>query len=207
MDELEKTIETAPEAAWDVVKSSVIERGQENKEELRAYRDRLLSEKNTLYREVEAIEVENNKIERQTKELEIQLMDKHKKLKKLAETVADQKRALLRPIADESGLLAEIDFLESEKAGLIDTYNRISEELSDHISNLGNTILGIDFTKGEITTLKNKVTIIEYDVPHKFDDLDYLVEKIEWTSKALVNLYGAMKAVEKNTKLSYYNKG
>lgn len=185
----------------------MIERMQDNKEELRVRRDRLLAEKRGLESEIETLEVDNNKLERQLKELELQLYDKNKKIKKLAETVSDQRRALLKPIADESGLLAEIDFLEQEKAVLVDAYNRQSEELGSHISNLGHTILGIDFTKGEIAALKNKVMMIEYEVPQKFDELDYLIEKIEWTSKALVNLFGAMKTVEKTTKLSYYKKG
>ncbi|MBF0516340.1 MAG: hypothetical protein HQK97_04350 [Nitrospirae bacterium] len=204
--------EAAPEevggmSSVEAQRSSMIERMQDNKEELRVRRDRLLAEKRGLESEIETLEVDNNKLERQLKELELQLYDKNKKIKKLAETVSDQRRALLKPIADESGLLAEIDFLEQEKAVLVDAYNRQSEELGSHISNLGHTILGIDFTKGEIAALKNKVMMIEYEVPQKFDELDYLIEKIEWTSKALVNLFGAMKTVEKTTKLSYYKKG
>ncbi|MCG6552095.1 MAG: hypothetical protein L7F77_07190 [Candidatus Magnetominusculus sp. LBB02] len=174
---------------------------------LRARRDSLLAQKNALDSGIDALTTDNYKVERQTKELEIQLIDKTKKLRKLSEKAADLKRALLKPIADESGLLAEVDFLQEEKAVLVAAYNKISEELGGHISNLGNTILGIDFTKGEIAALKNKVTMIEYEVPQKFDELDYLIEKIEWTSKALTNLFGAMKAVEKTTKLSYYKKG
>ncbi|KWT94845.1 hypothetical protein [Candidatus Magnetominusculus xianensis] len=175
--------------------------------ELRVRRDRLLAEKNDLDSEIEALGMGNYKLEMQAKELEIQLLDKNKKMRKLSDEAVDLRRALLKPIADESGLLAEIDFLEEEKAGLVETYNRISDDLSVHISTLGSTILGIDFTKGEIAALKNKVTMIEYEVPQKFDELDYLIEKIEWTSKALANLFSAMKTVEKTTKLSYYKKG
>ncbi|MBF0457178.1 MAG: hypothetical protein HQK99_04705 [Nitrospirae bacterium] len=187
--------------------SMIEERIEENEEGLMVRRDRLLAEKKVLDSEIEALEVEKNKMERQIKELEIQLLDKNKKIKKLSGTAADLRRSLLKPIADESGLMAEIDFLEEERAGLVAIYNRISEDLGAHISTLGNTILGIDFTKGEIAALKNKVTMIEYEVPQKFDELDYLIEKIEWTSKALTNLFGAMKTVEKTTKLSYYKKG
>ncbi|MBF0465236.1 MAG: hypothetical protein HQK94_09165 [Nitrospirae bacterium] len=178
-----------------------------SRENTNAYRDSLLLEKKKLREETELLESENYSLAKGIKELEIQLLEKNNILKKVTADAQRMRKTLTMPMIEENSLMSELKFLESEKTKLVDKYGNLSEELSEHITMLGNTILNIDFIKGEIETLREKAHMVERSVPQKFVELDYLEEKIIWTEKALTELYKSMKNVENKTKLFYYMKG
>jgi hypothetical protein len=102
--------------------------------------------------------------------------------------------------------MSEIDLLETEKGRIISTYNTMSLECGDNISSLGNTILKVDFIKGEIDTLKNKIRATEKEAGEEFRELDSLEEKFSWASKVFTELHDSMKGLEKGLKIKYYTK-
>ncbi|MBF0564245.1 MAG: hypothetical protein HQK89_03285 [Nitrospirae bacterium] len=194
------------ESIWKAKRTALFDKLYESREGMNAYRDNLLIEKQKLRDEIDLLEGDNRSMVKEIKEIEIQILEKSGILKKLVAAAGQTRKKLIKPMTDESSLTYELRFLESEKASLIDKYDTMSAELSEHINTLGNTILSIDFMKGEIETLREKILMVEKEVPQYFVELDLLEEKITWTSNALTELYKAMKNIEKKTKLLYYTK-
>lgn len=175
-------------------------------EDLKNYREDLLSEKDTLRKDIECLEESNFEIQKEIKEMDLQLLQKNKIAKDLSSSLHEVKKSLIRYVTEESNLMSEIDLLETEKGRIIATYNRMSLECGDNISNLGNTILKIDFIKGEIEALKSKIAMTEQEAGEEFRELDSLEEKFSWASKVFTELYDSMKGLEKELKIKYYTK-
>lgn len=175
-------------------------------EDLRNYRENLLSEKEFLQKDIDALEESNFEVLRQIKEMDLQLLQKNKLAKDLSSSLQEVKKSLIRCVTEESNLLSEIDLLETEKGRIIATYNRISLECGDNISSLGNSILKIDFIKGEIDALRSKIAMTEQEAGEEFVELDALEEKFSWASKVFTELYDSMKGLETGLKIKYYTK-
>lgn len=174
--------------------------------ELKSYLEDLLLEKVSLRKDIDDLEENNFEILKQIKEMDFQLLQKNKTAKDFSATLHEVKKNLIRWVTEESNLMSEIDLLETEKGRIIATYNRMSHECGDNISNLGNTIMKIDFMKGEIDSLKSKIAITEQEAGEEFRELNSLEEKFSWASKVFTELYDSMKGLEKGLKIKYYTK-
>ncbi len=194
------------EKMWIKNKRSIIKGLQKNREMLKSYRVKLLSDKISLMEEVESLEKENYEIMGRVKELEMQHLGKANEEKVISLKLSDARNKLVRPLAEENSYLSEIDFLESEKAGLFELRDRTAESLNNNMTDLSDIIMDIEFIKGEIQTLVSKINMVEDDIPGIYGEMDDLDERISSTSKALTDLYNRMKIVEKNAKTFYYNK-
>jgi chromosome segregation ATPase len=175
-------------------------------EELKNYREALLAEKEALRKDIDCLENGNYEVLKQIKEMELQLLQKNKTNRDLSSTLHDLKKSLVRFVTEESNYMSEISLIETEKGRIIASYNEMSNECGDNISNLGNTILKIDFIKGEIESLKEKIGMTEREAGDEFRELDSLDEKFSWASKAFNELYDSMKGIEKGLKIKYYTK-
>lgn len=175
-------------------------------EDLKDYRDALVAEKEALRLESKGMEDSNFELQKQLKEMDLELLQKNRSVKELSSTLHEVKKSLVRFVTEESNLMSEIDLLETEKGRIISTYNTMSLECGDNISSLGNTILKIDFIKGEIDTLKNKIGMTEKEAGEEFRELDSLEEKFSWASKVFTELHASMKGLEKGLKIKYYTK-
>jgi chromosome segregation ATPase len=175
-------------------------------EDLKNYREVLLVEKEALRKDIDDLENSNYEFRKQIKEMEIQLLQKNKAIRELSSSLHEIKKSLVRFVTEESNLTSEIDLLETEKGRIIATYNEISHECGDNISNLGNTILKIDFIKGEIEALRSKIGMTEKEAGEDLRELDSLEEKFSWASKAFTGLYDSIKDIEKRAKIKYYTK-
>jgi chromosome segregation ATPase len=177
-----------------------------NAEDMKNYREALLAEKETLRTDINNLEDSNFEVLKQIKEMEIQILQKNRDSRELSSTLHELKKSLVRFVTEESNFASEIDLLETEKGRIIATYNTMSRECGDNISNLGATILKIDFIKGEIESLKSKIRMTEQEAGEEFRELDSLEEKFACASKAFAELYDSMKGIEKGLKIKYYTK-
>jgi len=177
-----------------------------NIEDLTRYRDTLITEGATLDNDIARIEEDNNALAKEAKELEIRLLEKSGVKNKIMRSADKIKKVLSGNFAQENSAASEIWFLESEKARLTAEYDKLVADLNDNITILGSLILEADFIRGETVALKDKVAMIEDEIPYKFEQLHQLEEKIAWTSVILERLYKTMKAAEKKTKMLYYSR-
>jgi len=182
------------------------DRTKKGAEDLENYREELLAENEALRKDIDGLEADNFATLKQIKELEIQLLQKNKTIKELSSSLHEEKKRLVRFVTEESNLKSELDLLEIEKGRIITVYNGMSQECGDNISSLNNTILKIDFIKGEIDTLKGKVRMMEEEADEKLMELGSLEEKLSWASKSFHELYASMKDMEKEIKIKYYAK-
>jgi chromosome segregation ATPase len=178
----------------------------QNGEDLARYRDGLIAENAALDDDIARIEEDNHALAKEAKELEIRLLEKAGVKNKTMRAAGRIKKTVAANLAEENSLASEVRFLESEKSRLADEYDKLVSELNDNITILGGLILEADFIRGETAALKDKVAMIEDEIPYKFDQLHQLEEKIAWTSVVLEKLYKAMKAAEKKTKMFYYGR-
>lgn len=174
--------------------------------EIEAYKEALLAERSALKNDIARLESANYEIERQIKELEIELLERNKVTKDLSSRLHDLKKRLITFTTEESNLNTEISLLETEKGKIITEYNKLSQECGDNLANLTNTILKIDFIKGEIESIKAKIKLTEKSASEEFSELDALQEKLSWAADAFNQLYDSMKGIEKGLKLKFYEK-
>jgi chromosome segregation ATPase len=206
MDHTQDNYSGMTETIWVKNKKTILRKLAENKDSLRNYREKLQAEKKELAEETERLEQENYSLLGQVKDLEMQHLEKSSTMQKLNSQLQASKKKLVKPLTEESGYLSEIKFLESEKASLFECHDEASETLNNNMAALGSTIMEIEFIKGEIGILMNKIGMIEDEIPEIFGEIDDLDEKITWASKTLTDLYNRMKTVEKDAKILYYEK-
>jgi chromosome segregation ATPase len=206
MDHTQDNYSGMTETIWVKNKKAILRKLAENKDSLRNYREKLQAEKKELAEETERLEQENYSLLGQVKDLEMQHLEKSSTMQKLNSQLHASKKKLVKPLTEESGYLSEIKFLESEKASLFERHDEASETLNNNMAALGSTIMEIEFIKGEIGILMNKIGMIEDEIPEIFGEIDDLDEKITWASKTLTDLYNRMKTVEKDAKILYYEK-
>jgi chromosome segregation ATPase len=206
MDHTQDNYSGMTETIWVKNKKAILRKLAENKDSLRNYREKLLAEKKELAEETERLEQENYSLLGQVKDLEMQHLEKSSTMQKLNSQLHASKKKLVKPLTEESGYLSEIKFLESEKEKHFEIHDETAETLNNNMAALGSTIMEIEFIKGEIGILMNKIGMIEDEIPEIFGEIDDLDEKITWASKTLTDLYNRMKTVEKDAKILYYEK-
>jgi chromosome segregation ATPase len=206
MDHTQDNYSGMTETIWVKNKKAILRKLAENKDSLRNYREKLLAEKKELAEETERLEQENYSLLGQVKDLEMQHLEKSSTMQKLNSQLHASKKKLVKPLTEESGYLSEIKFLESEKEKHFEIHDETAETLNNNMAALSNTIMEIEFIKGEIGILMNKISMIEDEIPEIFGEIDDLDEKITWASKTLTDLYNRMKTVEKDAKILYYEK-
>lgn len=194
------------EEEWMEKKTALLERLSKDKGALKNDRENLARERGRLISEVERLEEENHLMAKSVKEFELQLSKRRRISQSLYKRSDDIRMELVEFLAREHNLLSEIELFESEKSRLSDTYSEVSERLRTNISALENTVNDIDFMKGEVRALMEKMEMLEGKVPMKFKDMDNLDEKINGSIKALRGLYSRMQRAKRDVKISYYKK-
>jgi len=193
--------------SWQEKKKAILERLSKSCETNKSDRAKLKAAREGLLSEVKRLEEENNAMARDQKELQRKILEKRTMAQMLFKRTDDLKRKGVRLACRENSLLQEIRFLSAEKQGGEDRYREISKRIDTYMSAVAHMVKNIDFMKGEMGTLMEKVGLLERDVPIKFQDADHLDEKIESALQALTDLYDKMRAIERNGKVSYYKKG
>jgi len=170
-------------------------------------RSDLSAERKMLVLKVEGLEQENKALADQLKDLELRLFEKKKEANMLGKRSDELKETLIRFISEESNLLHEIKFLESEKEKLVEVYDGVSERYDTNMSVLEGMIKDTGFIKGEIGALIMKMGMLEEEIPLKYRDADNLDKKIKGTFiRALNDLQQRINTVERKAKLLYYKK-
>ena len=164
----------------------------------------LAGERERLVSGIESLEEENHSLSRKVKELRRRLSEKRESSRTLNEKSDSRKKKLVGSLAKERILLDEIEFYESEKSRLNNEYQDVSEQLDDNISSLDYTVKSIEFLKGEVKAVMDKMGMIEEEIPLKFDDVENLDKKFSGTVKTLQGLFDRMQSIEMNAKISYY---
>jgi len=156
---------------------------------------------------LESLDRENKELSNQIKGLESGLFEKKKETDMLAENSDILKKSLMEFISEENSLLHEIDFLDSEKLKLLESYDEVSEKYEINMSVLENLIKDVEFMKGEIGTLLIKTNMLEEEIPDKFRDAENLDKKIKSTFiRAITDLKNRIDTVERQAKVLYYKK-
>ncbi len=194
------------ETEWVKNKKSIMQKLTGNRESVNILRENLIAEKKKLTEEEERLEHDNYTLLSQVKELELKHHGKSSTRKKLNTQLQALKKKLVKPLTEENSYWSEVRFLESEKTRLYDLQDDASEKLNRNMAALSGTIMEIEFMKGEITTLMNKIGMIESELPEVFGEVENLDEKIALASRSLNELFTRMKNVEKDVKILYYEK-
>jgi chromosome segregation ATPase len=194
------------EEEWTEKKEALLRGISEGRSALKIDRESLTREKEKLVSDVERLEDENHLMARSVKDFQLQLSEKRSKSQMLFTRSDALKKKLVGLLARERSLQNEIQFYESEKARLSDTHLQVSERLRTNISALDTIVKDIDFMKGEMGTLINKMGMLEREVPVKVSDVDNVDEKITGALKVLKDLYSRMQGVERKVKTNYYKK-
>lgn len=156
---------------------------------------------------LEGLEQENKALASQLKDLDFRLFEKKKEANMLSESSDELKKSLMGFISEENNLLHEIEFLESEKAKLVEIYDGVSERYDTNMSALEGMIKDVGFMKGEIGALIIKIGMLEEEIPDKFRDADNLDKKITGTFiRALNDLQNRLNTAERKAKVLYYKK-
>jgi chromosome segregation ATPase len=192
------------EEEWTEKKEVLLRGTSEGRSALKIDRESLTREKKKVVSDVERLEDENHLMARSIRDFQLQLSEKRRKSHKLLNRSDALKKKLARLLAQERSLQNEIQFYELEKAKLYDTHIQVSERLRSNISALDTIVKDIDFMKGEMGTLINRMGMLEREVPVKVSDVDNLDEKITGAMKVLKDLYSRMQGVERNVKTNYY---
>jgi len=167
----------------------------------------LSPERTAFVLKLESLEQENKALASQLEDLDFRLLEKEKEANMLSESSDELKKGLMGFVSEENDLLHEIEFLESEKAKLIEIYDGVAERYDTNMSVLEGMIKGIGFMKGEIGALIIKMGMLEEEIPDKFRDADNLDKKITGTFiRALNDLQNRLNAVERKAKVLYYKK-
>jgi len=167
----------------------------------------LSPERKTLVLKLESLEQENKALASQLENLNLRLSEKRKKANMLFESSDELKKSLMGFISEENDLLHEIEFLESEKAKLVEIYDGVSERYDTNMSALEGMIKDVGFMKGEIGALIIKIGMLEEEIPDKFRDADNLDKKITGTFiRALNDLQNRLNTAERKAKVLYYKK-
>lgn len=192
------------EEEWTEKKEALLSGTSEGRSALKIDRESLTREKKKVVSDVERLEDENHLMARSVRDFQLQLSEKRRQSQMLLNRSDALKKKLTRLLAQERSLQNEIQFYELEKAKLSDTHLQVSERLRTNISALDTIVKDIDFMKGEMGTLINKMGMLEREVPVKLSDVDNLDEKITGAIKVLKDLYGRMQGVERKVKTNYY---
>lgn len=178
----------------------------QSKESLTNYSEYIASEREELIVEVKELEKENTGLFKRSKELEINLREKKLELQEEYDKLGELKEEFIAPMTDETTAESEIKFLEQKRGELIGNYKNVSDTLFNHITDIGNSLMDMDFVKGEITTSRDKLRLLEGELPLKLSDMEYIEEKIKWSRKALNDLYKKMEESRLKSKIFYYDK-
>lgn len=195
-----------PEERWPKKKNALLERLSKDTSAVKLDKKNLIAERNRLATEVERLEEENNTVAKQLRDLQSELLKKRTAVKEVFEKSDALKRKLIGLLAKKRGFLNEIEFYETEKVSLSETYLKISESLSNNVSTLNSTLKNLDFMKGEVKALMGKMAMLEGEIPVKKRDRGNLDEKIERTLNSLNEFYNRMQRVERTIKENYYIK-
>jgi len=156
---------------------------------------------------LESLEQENKELSNQITNLESRLFEKKKESDMLTESSDMLKKSLMEFISEENSLLHEINFLDSEKLKLLESYDEVSEKYEKNISVLESMIKDVGFMKGEIGTLLIKTNMLEEEIPDKFRDAENLDKKIKSTFiRAITDLKNRINSAERQAKVLYYKK-
>jgi len=167
----------------------------------------LSPERKAFVLKLESLEQENKALASQLKDLEFRISEKKKEANMLSESSDELKKGLMGFISEENDLLHETEFLESEKAKLVEIYEGVAERYDTNMSVLEGMIKDIGFMKGEIGALIIKMGMLEEEIPDKFRDADNLDKKITGTFIRVLNdLQNRLNAVERKAKILYYKK-
>lgn len=160
-----------------------------------------------LENEVEDLDRENKALSRTLRELEFSLVQKKREAETLLKSSEEQKKVLSEFLVEESDLVQEIEFYESEKKKLDEIYSGVSAKYDANMVVLEGMIKSVGFLKGEIGALVLKMGMLEEEIPRQFRDADNLDKKIKGTFiKALTDLQNRIDVVERNAKVLYYQK-
>nr|ASQ41171.1 magnetosome protein Mad24 [Candidatus Magnetananas rongchenensis] len=164
----------------------------------------LINEKKQLIADIECLESTNHSMARQIKSLQFDLEKNRKRASVLFDKSDETKRDLEKHLAVERGLLSELEFYEAEKSKLSNRYIQVMGNLDTHMESLDNTVSYIDFVRGEIVAIRDKMDFLEDDVPDAYKQVDDIDDLIDQTVDSLTNLYDKAYHAEKNIKINYY---
>ncbi len=194
------------EEEWTEKKEALLRGISEGRSALKIDRESLVREKEKVVSDVERLEDENHLMARSLRDFHLQLSEKRRKSQMLLNRSDALKKKLVGLLTRERSLQNEIQFYELEKTKLFDTHLQVSERLRTNISALDTIVKDIDFMKGEMATLINKMGMLEREVPVKISDVHNLDEQITGAIKVLKDLYTRMQGVETKVKTNYYKK-
>ena len=192
------------EEEWMQKKKDLLERLLKDRNARSIDRSSLVEERDRLASEVARLEDANHSLTQQVKEIQRRLSEKRKTSRMLSQRSDALRQKLVRALTLERNLLNEIDFFKVEKSGLDEIYRDVTQRLDANIASLDNTFRNIEFIKGELKAVIDKMSMLEQEVPLKFRDMDNLDEQVTGTVKALQSLFDRMQDIEMNLNISYY---
>jgi len=159
-----------------------------------------------LVNEIDKLEEENHNLRKEIKDLELKFIEKQKQAAAVNDELENEKGNLANIRAQERAIINELEFYDSEKQRLNTEFLKISNTLDSRLSSLNSLVSKIEFIKGEINTLIEKMSLLENDVPEKYYDVDNIDILFSQTIKDLQQLHVRTLNMEKKLKIDFYKR-
>lgn len=190
---------------WQAKKRALRERFSKDNPGLHFDRSMIRKSKESLQKEVKHLEESNHKLSNEFKILQEETGQIQENKQQISLKIDAYEKRFLRLRVKENSLINEIDFFETELSDLKQFYQDVCSGLDNNISSLERSVKHIGFMRGETSSLIDKMSMLENEVPDKNSEVKILDETVHTALNELKKLYAKMHNVEKKVKVNYYS--
>jgi len=194
---------TISEAEWIKKKNAILKK-RSSKQYYPMDMETLKSKKSQLLEEISKLEEKNSALKKVIKDTQIILPEKKQQNIEVLKKINTKKSKLNKYLAAERNIVNEISFYENEHNSLDSSLKDLTNHLNSTIGNIDDTLMNIDFVKGEIKAMISKMNILERNIPDEYVHMDQLDSLFQQTVQSLNDLYQRAHHAEKSVKKTYY---
>jgi len=191
---------TISETQWLKKRKAILEKQSSNNADM----ETLHQQKAKLMNDISILEEKNHALKQLIKEQQVLLPEKKRDNVETLKKVETHKNQLSKYLSTERNLISEIAFYENEQQQLDNMLKDLTQKLNTSIGAIDDTLMNIDFVKGEIKAMLNKMTLLETNIPKEYEHMDQLDGLFQQTILSLNDLYNRAHHAENNVKKTYY---
>ncbi|KPA14584.1 magnetosomen protein Mad24-1 [Candidatus Magnetomorum sp. HK-1] len=194
---------TISEAEWIKKKNALLKK-RSSKSGIPMDMETLQSKKMQLIEEIAQLEEKNHGLKKVIKDTQFILPEKKRQNIEVLKKINTQKSQLNKYLATERNVVNEISFYENEQNQLDNSLKDLTNRLNSTIGSVDDTLMNIDFVKGEIKAMLAKMNLLERNIPDEYAHMDHLDDLFQQTIQSLNDLYDRAHRAEKSVKKTYY---
>nr|WCC90919.1 magnetosome protein Mad24-1 [Desulfobacteraceae bacterium] len=197
---------TMTEAEWIQKKNAFLKnRYAHQKSGIPIDKEAFLLKKEQLMADIQQLEEKNHALKTYIKDCQIDISEHDQTNQEGLKILENKKINLNQYLATERNVSNEITFFETERKQLDQTLKELSHRLNATIESIDDTLVDVDFVKGEIKVMLDKMDVLEKSIPEEYSQMDHLDDLFKQTVKSLHDLYKRAHHAEKSVKKTYYH--